>query len=352
MSKHVIIVHGDLLTKERIDSIQESRHALWRIWVQPKEAQTDVNAFYQHIGILRPREGGKFTTKPGFRRMHDVIHHDLWASILNCWAVEASKQNSAWGTLEAFAKSKPSWELIEKMSDTIMEKYVATTTNLTLARDRLPKECDKHFENQALRNRDELLYIDICHTMNSGDVGHVEASLLPWIYMFKATGKHKYAYQMMRFMIYMWYVYPDKLKHIIRMNWLCNPTGKAFKFRAVDWLVERNNLYTKVIFAGKGSNRTIEHILKESPLIELYRGCHVLIEDAFHIQGRTINHAPPDMTKILQKLGEEICKNSPHVFKPGRGADNLLMDDKAAVEDIDGEDDSAGEVNADDIAAE
>lgn len=30
------------------------------------------------------------------------------------------------------------------------------------------------------------------------------------------------------------------------MNWLCNPTGKEDKFRAIDWLVEMNNLYTKV----------------------------------------------------------------------------------------------------------
>lgn len=29
-------------------------------------------------------------------------------------------------------------------------------------------------------------------------------------------------------------------------NWLCNPTGKADGFRGYDWLMERNNLYTKV----------------------------------------------------------------------------------------------------------
>ena len=34
--------------------------------------------------------------------------------------------------------------------------------------------------------------------------------------------------------------------HIIRMNALCNPTGRPNAFRPVDWLVERNNLYTKV----------------------------------------------------------------------------------------------------------
>ena len=30
------------------------------------------------------------------------------------------------------------------------------------------------------------------------------------------------------------------------MNILCNPSGKKGAFRAIDWLVEHNNLYIKV----------------------------------------------------------------------------------------------------------
>jgi hypothetical protein len=30
------------------------------------------------------------------------------------------------------------------------------------------------------------------------------------------------------------------------MNILCNPTGKKGEFRALDWIVEHNNLYIKV----------------------------------------------------------------------------------------------------------
>jgi hypothetical protein len=32
------------------------------------------------------------------------------------------------------------------------------------------------------------------------------------------------------------------------MNMLANPTGKSGSFRAIDWIVEHNNLYTKVSF--------------------------------------------------------------------------------------------------------
>lgn len=30
------------------------------------------------------------------------------------------------------------------------------------------------------------------------------------------------------------------------MNMLANPTGKSGNFRPIDWIVEHNNLYTKV----------------------------------------------------------------------------------------------------------
>lgn len=90
------------------------------------------------------------------------------------------------------------------------------------------------------------------------------------------------------------------------MNWLVNPLGRVMGFRGVDWLVELNNLYTKVgclstlfaryliftkvIHAGGSSNRTIDHIIKESPLIELYRDCHMAVENGFHLTQSATHH--------------------------------------------------------------
>jgi len=69
-------------------------------------------------------------------------------------------------------------------------------------------------------------------------------------------------------------------RHAILHNWLCNPTGKVDGFRGYDWLMERNNLYTKVtargqtahmsqtdrflqvVFAGKSFNRTMKLVFK------------------------------------------------------------------------------------------
>jgi len=239
LSIYAVSIFPDVLTKERIDTVRNSRKiehtpknrlqyivflpglfhykmacadALWRIYIQPKEGREDENSLYQHIGILRPDETGKMVSKPGFRRVHDVIHHDIWASILDCWRLEVESRNPRWTTLEKFAASQPAWEDIIDMSNAIVKKYIASTDGLDAARGKPPQQRDKRFENQTLRNRDELLYIDLCQAMNAGDIGRIEASFLPWIYLFKATGKHKYASQISRFLTNLQFNYPEALR--------------------------------------------------------------------------------------------------------------------------------------------
>ncbi|KAF8961386.1 hypothetical protein BDZ97DRAFT_1905532 [Flammula alnicola] len=388
MSEYVLLINGDLLTKERLEAVRRSRRiertpkrrfqyvvfipglfhfkmacadALWRTWIQPQTGRQDPNSLYQHAGVLRPQETGKIGTKPGFRRMHDLIHHDIAASMLNCWGLEAEGHNKKWSSLDAFANSQPSWDLIVEMSEDIVLKYVGNIPNLREARKKPDHQRDKIFENQILRNRDELLYVELSHAMNAGDIGRVEETFLQWIYIFKATGKHKYAWHTLQFMFNLWKVYPPELVRIIRMNWLCNPTGRPDAFRAVDWVVERNNLYTKVIYGGSGSNRTIDHIVEESILIELFRECHVTVENGFHLEHRTIRHGAPDMRKTLKKLGNHMKEKAPHVFMAGRNAD-CCVDDKifgglqlvqtTELADTVGENDEQVEVEADDLAAE
>ena len=236
----MLLVHGDLLTKERLDTVRDSQRiedtpknrfqfvvfvlglfhfkmacvdALWRTYLQVKEGCEDVNSTYQHVGILRPQETGLMTTKPGFRRMHDVVHHELRAVILECWRKESSAlvlTDSV--SLKAFAETKPDWELIVKLSEDIVRKYVAMMEGLVQLRAKPESERDQQFENQALRNRDYLLYVDLCNAINVGDVGRVEASFLHWIYMFCGTGKHKYASQLARFIWNLHEVYPPDLR--------------------------------------------------------------------------------------------------------------------------------------------
>jgi hypothetical protein len=152
------------------------------------------------------------TSKPGFRWMHDVVHHELRTAILECWRTEVSTESANTTNLKDFADSKPDWDLVVKISEAIVEKYVATAEGILTACTKPEADRDQQFENQAIQNRDYLLYIDLCNAMNVGDIGCVEALFLPWIYIFSATGKHKYASQLARFVKNLHEVYPPALR--------------------------------------------------------------------------------------------------------------------------------------------
>ncbi|KAH9008730.1 hypothetical protein EDB85DRAFT_2078080 [Lactarius pseudohatsudake] len=252
---------------------------LWRTYLQVKEGREDVNSTYEHVGILRPRETGLMTMKPGFRRMHDVVHHELRAVILECWCKESSRLVSAASesaSLKVFAETKPDWDLIVKISEDIVRKYSWAKPE---------SKRDQQFENQALWNRDYLLYVDLCNAINVGDVGRVEASFLQWIYI--------------------------KISEELTQ-------ANRNVFRPVDWLVERNNLYTKVIYAGSGPNRMMDYICQQSPLIEVFRGCHIIVESAFQLTHRTLKHTPPDMTVTIERLHVHLQTTGCCEFQKGR----------------------------------
>ncbi|KAJ3880876.1 hypothetical protein F5051DRAFT_298373, partial [Lentinula edodes] len=104
----------------------------------------------------------------------------------------------------------------------------------------------------------------------------------------------------------------------ILRNWLFNSKGTPDGFRAFDWLQELNNLYTKVIFAGKGPNHTKQLIFKRSPLLDVYRSMQETIEDSFYLTHRTVQHSKPKMDNTLRRLGDHVAMLQGHVFKPGR----------------------------------
>src|ERR1700683_437355 len=102
LEDYMTLVHGDLATKERIDALRKMQtiehnaknrldwvvfvpgmfhlkmacvDAFWRIHVVPRTGRDDPTGFFEYIHHLRPRETGKFTSSPGFCRMHDAIYH-------------------------------------------------------------------------------------------------------------------------------------------------------------------------------------------------------------------------------------------------------------------------------------
>ncbi|TFK78632.1 hypothetical protein K466DRAFT_507002 [Polyporus arcularius HHB13444] len=264
---------------------------------------------------IRPHDSGRIGSKPGFRLMHDLIHQCADGRMLDVWRVEVNRRNPDHATLEDFASSTPTWEAIEAMSLSLVASYVDK-----------PASQDGDFRNASLVLGRLLLYVELCHAMKHGDIGRVERTFLHWVFVFKKVGKHKYATELVRIMNELNHVYPPGLARAIRLNWLCNPTGQPDGFRAVDWLVELMNLFTKVVYGSSGYTRTFRLIIKQSPLIELFRKVHTLFQDNFHLVHRSVRHALPDIASTLKVLLDELKKSDVHAFKPERRAEVKLED--------------------------
>ncbi|KAI6020767.1 hypothetical protein PISMIDRAFT_69800, partial [Pisolithus microcarpus 441] len=107
---------------------------------------------------------------------------------------------------------------------------------------------------------------------------------------------------------------------------LVNPTGWPMKWRAIDWCVELNNLFTKVKNGGKNSNRSVEWIILESPLVQVYQNLQGLVQQSFGHTHLTTNHAAPNMRKTIARLQEQLTLNSPHTVLAGRKSQYLVDD--------------------------
>jgi hypothetical protein len=79
-------------------------------------------------------------------------------------------------------------------------------------RDQPQRIRDAEQENLMIRQQYFLLYEELSHALNCGDIGRVEDCFLPWAFIFRGCGKHKYAKHMVKHLHNVHFVYPDRLK--------------------------------------------------------------------------------------------------------------------------------------------
>ena len=163
----------------------------------------------------RPRETGRIGTKPGFRRTHEVINHEGIALRLDAVLTELRQRNKAWQSLELFAESKPTEQYLKTLADHVALQYIASSCPDVdvYALRRKPKDHrDEQRENILLTHKYFLLYEEMSHAMNYGDIGRLETLFPAWIAIFKATGKHKYATYMTQLLSNLHWNYPKQLR--------------------------------------------------------------------------------------------------------------------------------------------
>ena len=243
-SEYVILFHGDLGTAERIQAAQQHHadegpswsrmqhvifmpglfhlkmacaDAIWWTFIQPLAAREDEMSLMQDIGILQPQETGIYASKPGFRRMHQLVGYDGSCRHLDCWRVEVQKRNWEHTSLEAFALSEPSFQDLQEIADWIARDYIGSY-QIRRMRNKPDSQRDQQYENSLLLNKYFLLYEELSYAMNHGDIGRLESCIVVWILIFKATGKHKYAAQMTDFLCTVHFDYPEGLRCVLQLK--------------------------------------------------------------------------------------------------------------------------------------
>lgn len=71
---------------------------------------------------------------------------------------------------------------------------------------------------------------------------------------------------------------------------------------------------------GPGSNRTVDNIIKESVLLEVFRNSHLTLEKNLVLNHLTTHHTDPDMAETFAALHRHMSAESalPHEYRAGR----------------------------------
>jgi hypothetical protein len=94
------------------------------------------------------------------------------------------------------------------MADTLCREKIAQPDHLFNSHS----ANDAQHDNALLRQQYFLLYEEISHVLNYGDIGRVETCFMPWVFIFQGCGKHKYAAEMQRYLRNVHFIYPEGLK--------------------------------------------------------------------------------------------------------------------------------------------
>ena len=94
------------------------------------------------------------------------------------------------------------------MANTLALEFTSNE-NLPLSRLGPASNWDELYEKAMLVLKYLALYEEFSWAMNYGDIGRVKQCLLPWIALFKSTGKHKYATHLTQFLTTVHFELPE-----------------------------------------------------------------------------------------------------------------------------------------------
>lgn len=187
--------------------------AIWRLFIKVIKGCMDTSSLIELIGQIQPRQTGKFTNgNPGFQYMHEIIQDIGMALRLYCWLQKAKSTSLGITSWDDFARSKLRWEDLESIACSLSKDYVGDTMKIDSKHEQLAEDHDQQNENMMILMQYLLLYKESSYAMNAGDIGWLESTFLPWIWIFNCCRKHKYASELRQYLKDAHFIYPKPLR--------------------------------------------------------------------------------------------------------------------------------------------
>ncbi|THU94537.1 hypothetical protein K435DRAFT_668218, partial [Dendrothele bispora CBS 962.96] len=193
--------------------------------------------------------------------------------------------------------------------------------------------------NSILYNRDSLLYWLFATSIKAGDIGRVVLVLRIWMVMMRTSKTMpRYAdaiFETLGQISYYPELYSSTFSKVIKRNlflhnWLVNLSGKPGRFKEIDLLQEHQNLWLKVVYSAKGSNKSWSWLSMISVCIYSLRDAMRIVQSGFNITHYGVQHTVPDMNKEIQTLADGLKSERIQEYV----ADRLANDSVLRVRDL------------------
>ena len=340
-----IIVAGDQLTVSRVEAIKRSVDDDVTAFDRMEWALPALQLFHLQMNlcslILKTYFGE--SDKPGslsfyiarlkrkrvseesssYHAANELMRNVFDGMVLRLWQEELGVDSSE--TLDELGANQDATTMLNQ----VCTKAEAIRTRYIIRPEATRKAHGNANTNAALFIRDMLVYIELGDAIKQGDVGRIEAVLVPITIMFQAGGTKNYANQLLRLAFDIRHIWTEQRTDAIFSSWLVNTTGKAGGWIPSDLYQEHNNLFTKVRYSAKGSNRTFANMSQDSSVnCRTYGVIKANVTKAFGVSHNSGFHSTVSATKdvrrvvrSLEELGVLGINTRPakdHTIKPAK----------------------------------
>ncbi|KAG0196083.1 hypothetical protein BGX28_000146 [Mortierella sp. GBA30] len=165
--------------------------------------------------------------------------------------------------------------------------------------------------NAAMFLRDMMVYMEMDAAIKVGDIGRVLEALKMVLIMFQSKETKNYANELLRLAYGIHHAWSPQWTKAVTSSWLINTNGRPDGWIPADLYQEHNNLLTKTVYAGKGSNMSWDMLSRKiSTNIRLFSKICKALESEYDITYNSTFHSTVSAEQDIQKIQNSLKEHN------------------------------------------